>query len=76
MFADVGGFAGVVKSFTVTSDSNLDIDFLHVIQNPSIKGIEIVDGTVQAARWLPRRRRWISVRSWSTTRRRNVYANQ
>jgi len=42
IFAEVGGFAGVAKSFTVTSDSNLDIDFLHQIENPAVRGIEIV----------------------------------
>ncbi|WP_425397970.1 malectin domain-containing carbohydrate-binding protein [Aeoliella sp.] len=42
VFADVGGNKGVVKTFTVTSDGNLDIDFGHVTQNPSIKGIEII----------------------------------
>ncbi len=48
VFADVGGFRGVVKSFTVTSDANLDIDFLHVIQNPNIKAIEIIDNSTVA----------------------------
>ncbi len=42
VFADVGAFAGVMKSFVVNSDSNLDIDFNQVIQNPAIKGIEIL----------------------------------
>jgi len=41
-FADVGANKGVVKSFVVTSDSNLDIDFFHVIQNPAVKAIEII----------------------------------
>ncbi|MGH9149971.1 MAG: malectin domain-containing carbohydrate-binding protein, partial [Acidimicrobiales bacterium] len=41
-FADVGGFTGVVKSFTVTAGANLDIDFGHVVQNPAVKGIEIL----------------------------------
>ena len=40
--ADVGQAAGVVKSFTVESDANLDVDFLHVVENPSIKGIEVL----------------------------------
>ncbi|MCI0492970.1 MAG: hypothetical protein L0Z07_08540, partial [Planctomycetes bacterium] len=48
VFADVGGFAGVVKSFVVTSDANLDIDFLRVVQNPSIKGIEILSNATQS----------------------------
>ena len=42
IYADVGGNTGVVKSFIVTSDANLDIDFGHVNQNPAIKGIEII----------------------------------
>ena len=42
IYADVGGFAGIVKSFTVFSDANLDIDFIHVVQNPAIRGIEIL----------------------------------
>jgi hypothetical protein len=48
IFADVGALKGVVKSFVVTADSNLDIDFLRVAQNPTIMGIEIlpVDQTI------------------------------
>ncbi|MGI9456489.1 MAG: malectin domain-containing carbohydrate-binding protein, partial [Aeoliella sp.] len=42
IFADVGGFAGVTKTFTVTSDTNLDIDFLHQTENPAVYGIEII----------------------------------
>jgi hypothetical protein len=42
VFATVGGFAGVVESFIVSSDSNLDINFAHVTDNPAIKGIEIL----------------------------------
>jgi hypothetical protein len=41
IYADVGGNKGVVKTFTVVSDGNLDIDFLRGVQNPTIKGIEI-----------------------------------
>ena len=63
IFADVGGFAGVVKSFTVTSDANLDIDFLRVVQNPNIKGIEILDGRRRPALGCLDRRRSISARS-------------
>jgi N-acetylneuraminic acid mutarotase len=48
VFADVGGFKGVMKSVTVTSDSNLDIDFAHVVENPAIKGIEIVSTATAA----------------------------
>ena len=42
VFADVGGYKGVVKTFLVSSDSNLDIDFFHDTQNPMIKAIEII----------------------------------
>src|SRR5512132_1046299 len=42
VFANVGGYKGVVKSFTVSSDASLDITFGHVVENPAIKGIEIV----------------------------------
>ncbi|MDQ3995089.1 MAG: malectin domain-containing carbohydrate-binding protein, partial [Actinomycetota bacterium] len=43
VFADVGGNKGVVKSFLVASDASLDIRFGHVIENPAIKAIEILD---------------------------------
>lgn len=43
VYAQVGGYKGVMESFTVTpADSTLTIDFRHVIENPHIKGIEIV----------------------------------
>jgi len=42
VYAEVGGYKGVVKSFTVSADSNLDLDFVRGVQNPSVKGIEIV----------------------------------
>lgn len=42
VYADVGANKGVMKSFIVAADSNIDIDFLHGVQNPAIKGIEIV----------------------------------
>ena len=45
IFADVGGFTGVMKSFQVNADSNLDIAFGHVIENPALKGIEIIPNT-------------------------------
>jgi N-acetylneuraminic acid mutarotase len=43
--ADVGSFTGVMKSFTVTADATVDILFSHVVENPKISGIEIVDLT-------------------------------
>ncbi|MEM8873799.1 MAG: malectin domain-containing carbohydrate-binding protein [Planctomycetota bacterium] len=42
VFAEVGANAGLVRTFTVQSDANLDIDFDHVFQNPAIKGIEVI----------------------------------
>jgi len=42
VYTDVGANKGVVKTFTVSSDGNLDIDFAHVVQNPAIKAIEIL----------------------------------
>jgi hypothetical protein len=42
VYAQVGANAGIVETFSVNSDSNLDIDFSRVINNPSIKAIEIV----------------------------------
>ena len=42
MSSRMWGYKGVVKSFTVSSDANLDITFGHVVENPAIKGIEIV----------------------------------
>ena len=42
VYADVGGYKAVMKSFSVTADANLDIDFGHVTENPAIKGIEIL----------------------------------
>ena len=42
VFAEVGANTAIMKSFVVQSDGRINIDFLHVVQNPSIKGIEIV----------------------------------
>ena len=41
--ADVGHDVGTMKSFDITSDGNVDIDFSHVVENPLINAIEIVD---------------------------------
>ncbi len=49
VYATVGGYKGVMESFIVTSDNNLDIDFGHVVQNPAIKGIEILSLTSPGA---------------------------
>ena len=43
VFADAGHDVGVMRSFTTTSDGTIDIAFVHVQQNPSIKAIEIVE---------------------------------
>ena len=48
IFADAGGFTGVMKQFRVTSDSTLNVAFAHVVQNPTIRGIEILPVTGQA----------------------------
>ncbi len=42
VFSEAGARAGLLKTYTVNSDGNLDIDFIHGIQNPSIKAIEIL----------------------------------
>ncbi len=41
--ADVGHQIGVMKSFNITADGNIDIDFGHVTQNPLINAIEIIE---------------------------------
>jgi hypothetical protein len=44
VYAEVGGNKGLVKSFKVnTSDDRIDIDFGHVVQNPNIMGIEVIE---------------------------------
>lgn len=40
--AEVGAFTGVMKSFTVTADSTLDVAFGAVVENPKVNAIEIV----------------------------------
>jgi len=42
IFADAGSRRGVMKSFTVTADANIDVDFFHVQEDPSIRGVEIL----------------------------------
>jgi hypothetical protein len=46
--ADVGDQTGTMKSFNITSDGNVDIDFSHVVENPLVNGIEIIDNDVPA----------------------------
>jgi PKD repeat protein len=40
--SDVGDQRGTMKSFNITSDGNVDIDFSHVVENPLINAIEII----------------------------------
>ena len=42
IYADVGGYAGVMKSYSITSDATLDIEFTHGTENPAVKAIEIL----------------------------------
>ncbi|MDS0276765.1 malectin [Halomicroarcula sp. S1AR25-4] len=37
-----GDQTGAMKSFTVTSDGTIDVDFTHVVENPQINAIEIL----------------------------------
>ena len=41
--ADVGDRVGTMKSFNITSDGNVNIDFSHLTENTLINGIEIVN---------------------------------
>ncbi|MDN5546761.1 MAG: malectin, partial [Rhodococcus sp. (in: high G+C Gram-positive bacteria)] len=41
--ADVGHNVGTTKSFTVTSDGTINIEFAHQVESPLINGIEILD---------------------------------
>jgi len=40
--AATGPNRGTMRNFTITSDGNVDIDFLHGVQNPTISAIEIL----------------------------------
>ena len=48
IFAEVGGNKAVMKSFVVSSDANLDIDFGHVVENPTVSAIEILTSSSTA----------------------------
>src|SRR6478672_9374257 len=52
-YADVGSLKGVVKSFIVSSDSDLNITFLREVQNPSVKGIEILSAPATTSPLVP-----------------------
>jgi len=50
VFAEVGANAALVKTAIVSvSDGQLDIQFLHVIENPSFNGLEIVPAEVPSS---------------------------
>jgi N,N-dimethylformamidase beta subunit-like, C-terminal/Malectin domain/Abnormal spindle-like microcephaly-assoc'd, ASPM-SPD-2-Hydin len=42
IYADVGGFTGVMKSFVVTSDATLNVNFARVVENPKVNAIEVL----------------------------------
>lgn len=43
---DVGDDRATMRSFPVTSDGSVDIDFTHVTENPLVNAIEIIDPSV------------------------------
>ena len=43
VFADAGDQTGTMKSWDITSDGAVDILFSHVVENPLVNGIEIID---------------------------------
>jgi hypothetical protein len=46
IFADVGGHTGVMKEFrTTVEDGELTLDFMHVLENPTVSAIEILSAT-------------------------------
>lgn len=49
--ADVGQAQATVKSLTLVSDGNVDIDFRHVVENPMVNAIEILRTTARADPW-------------------------
>lgn len=46
--ADVGNDVGTMKSFDIISDGTIDIDFGHVVENPLINAIEVIDNDAPA----------------------------
>lgn len=42
IFAVAGGYTAIMRSFVVTSDAVLNIDFLHGVENPIVNAIEIL----------------------------------
>jgi lysophospholipase L1-like esterase len=49
VYADAGADRAVMKSFVVSSDSDLEIDFKHAMQNPIVNGIEIRSSVEQTS---------------------------
>lgn len=45
LMAEAGHDVGFMKSYQTTSDGNVDLDFYHVLQNPLVSAIEILDVT-------------------------------
>ena len=48
IFAEVGANKAVMKSFVVSTDANLDIDFAHVVENPTVSAIEVLTSSSTA----------------------------
>ncbi|WP_458040309.1 MULTISPECIES: PKD domain-containing protein [Bacteria] len=40
---DVGNQVGTMRSFTVTSDGTINLEWLHAVENPLVNGIEILE---------------------------------
>jgi hypothetical protein len=59
--ADVGNNVGTTRSFEVTSDGTITIEFLHVVQNPLVNAIELVD--LDASPVVPPPATWLGVRT-------------
>ena len=45
---DYGDDVGHMESFSVTSDGSVDVEFGHIVENPLVNGIEIIDLDVEA----------------------------
>lgn len=69
---DVGNQVGTMRAFPVTSDGTVNIDFGHVIENPLVDGIEIVQdngtgGTPPPANLDSFSKRWFDPSAGTTT---------
>lgn len=47
-FALVGATTGFMRSFATVSDGVIDLEFIHGVENPAIKGIEIIAAETEA----------------------------